>query len=280
MMKQFTELEKHLLKFIQTFEFKGTVGLVLKDLDSGAEINLNAERRFSTASVIKVPILVEVFCQVKEKKLELTDTLTYRKRRDKVPGSGVLQHLSDETKLKLIDACVLMTVLSDNTATNMLIDLVGVKNVNQRMASLGLNDILLFRKSFKNKAVVHPDLCKKYGFGMSTPRDMNRLLEMIYAGKVVDKKSCKIMIDIMKNQFYDHGIRAHIMDPGVWVANKTGSVTGVRNDVGIIHSPKGTWALSIFTELKNKKAITEDNLGLSLIATCSMIIFHYYRTYK
>ena len=221
-----------------------------------------------------------MFYQAKEKKLKLTDTLTYHKRRDKVPGSGVLQHLSDETSLKVIDACVLMTVLSDNTATNMLIDLVGVKNVNQRMVSLGLNEILLFRKSFKNKAVVHPDLCKKYGFGMSTPRDMNRLLELVYAGKVVDKKSCKMMIDIMKHQFYGHGIRAHIMEPGVWVANKTGSVTGVRNDVGIIHSAKGTWALSMFVEMKNKKTLSADNLGHSLIATCSMIIFYYYKKHK
>jgi beta-lactamase class A len=89
-----------------------------------------------------------------------------------------------------------------------------------------------------------------------------------------------MMMDIMKHQFYDHGIRKDIMDPGVWVANKTGSVTGVRNDVGIIHSPKGTWALSMFVEMKNKKTHTDDNLGHSLIATCSMIIFGYYKQHK
>ncbi|MCX7920302.1 MAG: class A beta-lactamase-related serine hydrolase [bacterium] len=256
-------------------QFDGKPGIAFKNFATGDEFYLNADERFPTASVIKIPIMVEVFAQAKEKKIKLSDTLTYRKRL-KYPGSGVIQFLSDGLNITILDATILMIILSDNTTTNMLLDLVGVKNINRRMEALGLFNTKVFRKAFTKKPEVEPKLCKKYGFGMSTPWEMNHLLELIYYKKIIDKPSCKQMIEIMKNQFYESQLRRWISGSGVWIANKTGAVDGVRNDVGIIHTPNSDWAISVFCKEVTDLSWQIDNQAQVFIAKLSKLIFDYY----
>lgn len=256
-------------------QFNGKPGIAFKNFTTGDDFFLNADERFPTASVIKLPIMVEAFYQVKEGKIKFSDTLTYRKRL-KYPGSGVIQFLSDRLQITVYDAIVLMIILSDNTTTNMLIDLLGVKNINWRMEWLGLNNIKVFRKAYAKKPEIEPSLCKKFGFGMATPREMNILLELVYRNQIIDKKSCQQMIEIMKNQFYESQLRRWIEGKKVWVANKTGGVDGVRNDVGIIHTPKSTWAISIFCKQVKDKSWRIDNEGQVFIAKFSKLIFDFY----
>ncbi len=272
-MKNISSLQKKIRNLIHRFD--GTVGVAFKNFKTKEEFYLNADERFPTASTIKIPIMVEAYYQAKEGNIKLSDTLTYHQKTH-VGGSGIIQFLSDGLKISVYDAMFLMIVLSDNTTTNMLIDLLGVKNINARMESLGLNNIKVFRKAFSKKAEVEPKLCKKYGFGMATPHEMNILLEKIYRGQVPDKSSCKKMIEIMKNQFYEGQLRRWVHGKKVWVANKTGSVTGVRNDVGIVHTPKSDWAISVYCKEMKDLRWELDNNGQLLIATISKTVFEYY----
>ena len=272
-MKTVKPLEAKIRKLVG--KFKGKAGVALKNFKTRDALYINADDRCPTASTIKIPIMVEVYYQVKEKKIKLTDPMIYR-HKNHVGGSGIIQYLSDGLKISVQDAMYMMIVLSDNTTTNMLIDLLGVKNINCRMESLGLYNIKVFRKAYGKKPEVEPELCKKFGFGMATPREMNQLLEMIYRGRVPDKPSCKQMIEIMKNQFYEAQLRRWVHGKNVWVANKTGSVNGVRNDVGIIHTPKSDWAISVFCKNVKDLRWELDNEGHLLIATISKLVFEHY----
>ncbi|MDI6783455.1 MAG: class A beta-lactamase-related serine hydrolase [bacterium] len=272
-MKNIQSLTRKIERVINRFE--GNPGIAFKNFTTGDEFYFNADDRFPTASVIKLPIMVEAFEQVKERKIKLTDKLTYRKRL-KYPGSGVIQFLSDGLQISVYDAIVLMIILSDNTTTNMLIDLLGVNNINRRMESFGLTNTKVFRKAFGKKPEVEPALCKKFGFGMTTPREMNLLLEKIYLGQVVGKQACNRMLEIMKNQFYESQLRRWVFGKKVWVANKTGAVNGVRNDVGIIHTPKSDCAISVFCKQVQDKSWKLDNQAQVFTAYLSKLIFDYY----
>ncbi|MFB3897724.1 MAG: serine hydrolase [bacterium] len=257
-------------------QFDGKVGIAYNNLTNGDAFSYHAEERFPTASVIKLPIMVEVFFQVKEKKIKLTDILTYQ-RKKRAPGSGMLQHLSDGLNLTILDATTLMIILSDNTATNLVIDLLGVRNINTRMESLGFKNIKLFKKVFIDKPIVAPKLCKQFGLGMATPCEMNLLLELIYRNKIIDRQSCQQMIAIMQNQFYTSQLARWISGKEVWVASKGGAVNGVRNDVGIIHTPKSDWVLSIFCKQVKDQSWLLDNQAQVLVAKISKLIFDFYR---
>lgn len=272
-MKNIQLLHRKIYRLISQFD--GKPGIAVKNFTTGDEFYYHAEERFPTASVIKLPIMIEVFYQVKEEKIKLTDKLIYR-RKTRSPGSGVIQHLSDGLKLTVLDATTLMIILSDNTATNLLIDILGVKNINARMESLGLNNLKLFKKVFIDKPIVEPALCKKFGLGMSTPHEMNLLLELIYRNRIIDKKSCRQMIEIMKNQFYTSQLARWISGKNVWIANKGGAVDGVRNDIGIFHTPKADWAISVFCKQVKDKSWKLDNQAQVFVAKLSKLIFDFY----
>jgi beta-lactamase class A len=272
-MKYFKSLFPRIYQLISQFD--GKPGIAVKNFTTSDEFYYHADERFPTASVIKLPIMVEVFYQVKEGKLKLTDKLIYHKRA-RSPGSGVIQYLSDGLKLTVLDATTLMIILSDNTATNLLIDILGVININTRMESLGFKNIKLFKKVFIDKPIAEPDLCKKYGLGMATPREMNLLLERIYYNRIVDRKSCQQMIVIMQHQFYDSQLPRWISGKNVWSANKGGAVDGVRNDVGIFHMPKSDWVISVFCKQVQDKSWKLDNQAQVFIAKLSKLIFDFY----
>lgn len=258
-------------------QFNGKPGIAVKNLSTEDEFYYHADDRFPTASVIKLPIMVEVFFQVKEKKIKFSDTLIYHKKT-RSPGSGMLQYLSDELKLTILDATTLMIIVSDNTATNLLIDILGVKNINTRMESLGLNNIKLFKKVFIDKPIVEPKLCKQFGLGMATPCEINKLLELIYHNRIINKLSCQQMIAIMQRQFYTSQLARWISGKDVWVASKGGAVDGVRNDVGIIHTAKSDWVISVFCKQVQDKSWLLDNQAQVFVAKISKLFFDYYQT--
>jgi|HigsolmetaAR206D_1030411.scaffolds.fasta_scaffold02958_2 beta-lactamase class A len=230
-------------------EAGGTWGIVLEDLNEGVRWEHNEDRLFYAASMIKLPIMAAVFAAASRGDFRLTDSLTVKKD-DIVGGSGVLQHLSPELKLPIYDLVTLMIIQSDNTATNMLIDLVGFQEIRNAMQNLGMEDSTCFTK-LMTVPVERP------GRNMVTARDLNRLLKKLATGQFVSLYACEHMIDIMKKQQFRDCLPSLLPDddpdivgtlPTWEFANKTGWVTGIRHDGGILYVGERALAITVLSE--------------------------------
>ncbi|MPZ17382.1 MAG: serine hydrolase [Luteitalea sp.] len=202
----------------------GVIGVWIKDLVSGAEIAVNEDRVFPTASSIKIAILVELYRQAEHGRLRLEDRHRVADS-DRAGGSGVLQHLG-AAELSLRDLATLMIVLSDNTATNILIDKVGMDTVNATLDRLGLPATRLRRK------MIRPDEQAAGRENVSTPAELGRLVERIYREKVVTPQACREMLQVLAHP--KSGPLRSRLPQDVRVAHKTGGLGGVVNDVGVV----------------------------------------------
>ncbi len=225
-------------------QFKGRVSLYAKNLDTGAVYDLGGNDLVRTASTIKLPIMVEAFARVAEGKARWTDELILTNAK-KVPGAGVLSNLSDGLRLSLRDAVTLMIVLSDNTATNMVLDYLTADAVNARMEAHGLKETRSLRKingGGESKAGAD-EANKRFGIGKSTPREMVLLLEKIERGEAVSPAVSKEMIELLKRQQYHDGIFRTQWK--LSTASKPGALDALRSDVGVIYSPRGRIVMAI-----------------------------------
>lgn len=248
---------------------RGVVGVAVIDPKTDEMFEIRGHEPFPTASVIKVPILVEVFHQVHLGRLRLDDPLTMLEI-DKKPGSGFLQYLSAPHRLTVADAALLMIAMSDNTATNLLIDKVGIRQVGARMDTLGLPRTTLHSKIFDRTSSIAMDSSVVYGVGVTTPVEMARLFAMLYRGEVVSPEASAQMVEMLKKQFYRHGIPRYLA--GVEVANKTGSVSKSRSDCGIVYGGSRDYVLCVFTKENEDQSWTSDNEAEVLIADLARIV--------
>src|SRR5512144_23044 len=230
-----------------------TWGIYAKSIETGEEIAIDADRQMDTMSVIKIPLMAEVFQQVKEGKLALDTRYTVTKD-DMLPGTGVLRSLDPGAVVTVKDLVTLMIIVSDNTATDIMYRMVGgPEAVNRRMTALGLEkttapaparawfDALRAAPSAEQ---FHRDA--KHPFGLSTPREIGKLIEMMERGTLVDKASSDQMLQIMRNQLYRTRIPRFLS--GYRIPHKTGDfLPYIGNDVGAIESPGQTIVISIFT---------------------------------
>jgi beta-lactamase class A len=265
--------------------FEGELGVLAKHLGTGETIAWNADVRFPTASVIKVAIMVETFEQIARGALK-ADTIIRVRDAARVGGSGVVRELHDGTELTVRDLIRLMIVVSDNTATNMLLERVGVASVNRRLAAYGLKNTRLLRPTFGKKAEVDPELEREFGLGMSTPRDMAALMELIAAGRAVNADASAEMRAILEAQQDDRMLprRLPFGTRDIVVGNKTGTdeeklpdgsgVRGhVRADVGIVRVDGATYVAAIFARRVKDRSWMADNAALVTGAEISRIIF-------
>ena len=246
------------------------VFLAAKNLTTGKIVELRGNEKVRTASTIKLPLLVEIYAEANEGKLKLDEELIMREA-DMVSGSGVLRELTAGTRMKLRDIANLMIVVSDNTATNMLMERVTADAVNARMDKLGLPATRLMRKirgdgtqlkaaqGWSKAGEIEEN--KKFGIGSSTSLEMLRLLELLAEGKLPGSKE---MIAILKRQQYKDGLGRKL--PGLTIANKTGALDHLRSDVGIVYTKGGPIAIAITVEDIPAIDYGEDNPGLILIA--------------
>ncbi len=230
-------------------------GIYLKCLETGEEIAINADKQMDTMSVIKIPLMVEALRQIEAGKFSLDDKITL-KETDKRPGTGIIRSLDPGAVLTVKDALTLMIIVSDNTATDWLYDKVGgVEPVNQLAQSLGLKNTHAFSNAdawFKalraapSPAQFHAD--GKSPFGLSSPRDMGRLLERIERGQAVSKKSSDLMLQMLRGQVYSSRLPKYVTAAGFRVPHKTGDfLPYIANDVGILESPNRNIVISVFT---------------------------------
>jgi beta-lactamase class A len=251
--------------------FKGKVYLFAKNLDTGANYSFNGDERVRTASTIKVAVMIEAFTRVAEGRAKWSDELVLTKAA-RYAGSGVLPELADGLRLTLRDCVNLMMVVSDNTATNMVLDYLTTDAVNSRMNTLGFKDTRIMRRiggGGESKEGKEPDN-KRFGLGATTPHEMVRILEKLDAGDIVSKTAAKEMIDLMKREQARYAIGRTIWD--VSMASKYGALDSLRSCVAIVYSKRGRIAMAITVDDMPEVTWSVDNPGYLLMSRLSLIL--------
>jgi len=261
-------------------DFQGTVSLYAKNLDTGSTVGIHESDPVRTASTIKLPIMLAVFDAVARGQAKWTEPLTVT-ADEKVSGSGVIgSEISDGVQLPLRDVLHLMIVLSDNTATNMILERFTADAVNAYLDKIGIKTTRSLRKvrgdgnqlkspSGWSAAGKLPEN-QKYGLGMSTPRDMVTILEKLDRGEIVSPDASREMIAVLKRCQDESGVRRRIGD--LPVANKTGALDALRSDVAVVYSKGGRIAMAITVDDMPKVDYTADNAGSILIADLARIL--------
>jgi len=251
--------------------FKGKVSLYAKNLDTGETYALNGDERVRTASTIKIAVMIEAFARVSEGKAKWTDEVTLTKEK-KVSGSGILFELSDNLHLTLRDAVNLMMMLSDNTATNLVLDVLTTDAVNARMELLGFKQIKINRKvgSGGDSAAGRDPENKKYGLGVATPHEMVQVMEKLERGEIISPAVSKEMIELMKKEQARYAIGRSLSD--VPMASKYGALDRLRSAVGIIYSKKGKIAMAISCDDMPDILWSVDNPAYLLMSQLSEVL--------
>ncbi|MDX6288635.1 MAG: beta-lactamase class [Blastocatellia bacterium] len=251
--------------------FKGKVFLFAKNLDTGLTYSFNGDERVRTASTIKVAVMIEAFSRVSEGRAKWTDELVLTKAA-RYGGSGVLPELADGLRLTLRDCVNLMMVVSDNTATNMVLDYLTTEAVNARMNALGFKDTRIMRRiggGGESKEGKEPDN-KRFGLGATTPREMVRLLEKLDSGEIVNKTVAKEMIDLMKREQARYAIGRTAWD--LPMASKYGALDSLRSCVALVYSKRGKIAIAITVDDMPEANWSVDNPGYLLMSRLSAIL--------
>ena len=250
----------------------GEVALYAESLATHQTVQIAADTPVQTASVIKLAILYEALEQVRAGKARLDDRMTLTKP-DQVQGSGVLSFFDAPLLLSFKDVLTMMIVMSDNTATNLAIDRLGLANIDGRLQKLGMKDTYLYKKVFTPVApgAALPEDYKRFGLGKTTAREMAQLMgrfvrcDLAEAGTIprpADAALCQVALKMLHDQFYRTGIPRYLdAMPGAAgdsIANKTGSLDAVRNDVAAISTKNGMVLLSVFTFNNQDHTWTQD----------------------
>jgi beta-lactamase class A len=261
---------------LEAQDFSGTFGVMVRTLETRPEDRLefryNAEAVFPAASVIKLPMLLDALRQVQAGTLKLEDR-SPMKPSDHATGSGVLQVLQPGLEPTLRDLLSLMIVVSDNVATNMVLDVLGgVDATNARFAKMGLETSRLVGKlqvawEFKTEAQRQGKLAE------ITPLEMVGLLERLWHRQLLGPAMRELALEILAGQQYTEIIERYLPE-GSKTASKGGSITGVRNDVGFVYSPR-PYAVALASKGSSDHREHMDNEGVLLLARVSRLIYDF-----
>ena len=257
--------------------FGGRVGIAAENLATGDRVSLHADEVFPTASAIKIFVLGALLEGAAAGKVDLAErcALSHQAR---TLGSGVLVHLSPGLEPTWSDLATLMMMVSDNLATNLLVDRIGIAAINSHIRSAGLEQSALKgRVDFSRLAV------DKTALGISTPAEFVRYFVGLRRAQVLDATCSERMFDLMRVQKYIEPLRRNLpADPyarefgdaePVWVASKTGSLSGVRCEAGLVHTPRAEWAIAVMTRDVADTRVTSDNDAVRLIADLSRAVY-------
>jgi len=254
-------LENKIKKFLAGID--GNVSVVIKNLNNDEIIQINQEYVFPSASTIKLVIMSELLRQVKEKKLSLDQTIVLTDKM-RTSGDGILKELNTGHEFTLQEILVLMIIISDNMATNILIDIVGMDNVNKMAQELGLKKTKLQRKMMDFVAA------KSGGENYTSAHDMCSILEMIYKGENIDKYYSSIMLDILKRQQVNGRVNLYL-PKDIVIAHKTGGLNRLEHDVGIVYLPNCEYIICVLTnEVKSNKD------GREIIGKISKMVYQFF----
>ena len=267
--------------------FDGKVGFYARNLLTAEEIAHNADVRVPTASTIKTAVMLEVYHQAAEGKLPL-ETLVTLADDEKVGGSGVLNGMAPGAKLTVADLVHLMIVVSDNTATNLLVSRLGTKRIDTRLIAYGLKDTKIFRPTFRDgKPDIHPELEREFGLGMATPREMAGLMAVIAEGKAVNPAASAAMLATLRRQ-QDRTMIPRLLPEGLRVGNKTGTDSekvpdasghrgAIRADAAIVTGDGVSYVIAVFTRGGADTRSGPDNAGVLAGANISRAVHDLFR---
>jgi beta-lactamase class A len=258
--------------------FSGRLGFHAVRLEDGESVERRADERFRTASVIKVALCCAVLDLVARREADLRQTLRLPPPGQRVPGGGILKQLELDA-VSLRDAIELTVTLSDNVATNALLEVCETGRVNRYIADLGLaRTRILGPVDF---ARIGPGL--EGGIGISTPREQTQLLAALAQGRILTPELCRYLVGVLARQHYQDQIprwlpwnpyaQYHRRSQLLTVANKTGELDGIRADAALVmHEERGTVALAVFTDAGLDLRETVDVEGSLAVAECAAAI--------
>ena len=266
------ELKERISKLIGNH---GIVAVAFKDINSGEELLFNANESFHAASTMKTPVLIEVFRQANQGKFSLKDSIVIKNEFESiVDGSVYALNAADDSEQKLYELIgkkrtiselvTDMIIYSSNLATNMIIELVGAPNVMKTMRELGADSIQVVRGVEDSKAF------EKGLNNTTTAKDLMIIFEALAKGKIISTGACQQMIDILLHQQFNKIIPARL-PANVKVAHKTGNITGVLHDSGIVFLPGG----HIYILVLLSKNIDNEETATNLLADISEMIYKY-----
>lgn len=242
-------------------------GIMAIDLTSGEIIGINSDIVFTQASAIKIPILMEVYKQAHEKKFALSD-IKPLVSSNIVAGSGILNAMVDPVNLSIRNYCMLMIGLSDNSATNTLIELVGMKNINNTMQSLGFSNTKVQRKMIDQPASLRNEE------NLSTPAEAARIMKLLYEGKFIDRNTSDEILSILGKNPVENSKLARGLPANVKIAFKPGGMGGVSTEWGIVYLPNRPYAIAVMENYKTSATPSD------IIAVISKRVFDYFSMLK
>lgn len=252
----------------------GDVAVAVRHLATGEHYEWNADRPQGTASLIKLPVMIEAYRQAVDEGKGLHRVIEISKE-DMVEGSGILTtHFSVGTRISMRDAIRLMIAFSDNTATNLVLDKIGIPATGRTMAEWGYPETRIHSKVFRRETSIDQQRSNRYGLGSTTAHDMVDMLAQIYAGKLITPAVCKDMLEHLaacddKQKF------PALLPAGTKIYHKTGSVAKIRTDAGIIETPAGAVALCVLTE-NNEDTKMPESAGDRLCAQIAKVTYDYF----
>ena len=254
---------------------QGAVAVSVKHLKTGATFAHRADEPMPTASLIKFPVMVAAYQQAADGMLDLAKSVVL-KEEDKVPGSGILtQHFSAGMQLSVRDAIRLMIAYSDNTATNLVVDQIGLAATTDLMTKWDFSHTRLHAKVYRGDTSIAPERSKQFGLGSTTAGEMLRLLERLHRKELVSVEASQQMIDHLL-ACDDKQRLAKFLPAGTKVALKTGSVSASRTVAGIIESPSGSIAVCVLTENNKDQRWIDDNAAQLLSAEIARQLWQHF----
>jgi len=238
-------------------QFEGVAGLSIRCLNNNKTISINGDDIFPTASSIKIHILTQLFTLEDKGTIDLAKRVRFTQDMYGA-GSGVIHFLENEPEFTILDIAILMMLVSDNTATNMCIDLAGMQETNNLIKDLGLSKTKLGRK------MMDPDAINRGEENISTPNELTKMMELLYQKKP-SPKVAENVLNIMskpKSAYLNKAIGPHTK-----VANKPGGMDKVRCDVGIVYLPNNPYAISIMSNYGITDSLSQESFVIELAKT-------------
>lgn len=263
----------------ELLSYDGLMGIYINDF-KGTKIEINSEEEFETASTIKSYILACLYDEVLNKKKYLEDSLIYTED-NYIDGSGILRSLEFGVSMTVKNIATLMIIISDNIATNMIIDYLGIDTINQFLVREGFHNTVLYNKL---------DFVKYNRLGTTTPKDYAFLFERIACEELVSKNASREMLEIFKKQHYNSMLTKRfpqaLIDEDtyeeelIYVASKSGSMNACRNDGGIVSTPYGKYVIVLMNKKFHDPVYYGEHPATEFGSKISRLIFDQYMALK
>lgn len=252
-------------------DFKGDIGIYVKNLRTGKIVAINADTIFPTASIVKVPIMVGVMDKINKGALDYNQQLLFH---DSLAYSDydVTANLKDTSKILLKKVVMLMLTTSDNTASLWLQSLAGTgARINEIMDSMGLKSTRVNSRTPGREANR-----TQYGWGQTTPKEMGILFEKIYRKELISTVACDRMMRCLGRNYWDENEAISVIPPTIEVFSKNGCVNAVRSEALLVNAPRNPYIFCVFT--KNNKDISwkRENEAWALERKISVMLWNYF----